>query len=82
MRHAFQQYHDIHQILAQSDCGYLGALTQRIGQFDELQSLLEKAIVDAPPVLVRDGGVIALVTTANLMSGVHWPMAQRITSIA
>ncbi|CAG9411731.1 DNA mismatch repair protein MutS [Providencia alcalifaciens] len=59
MRHAFQQYQDIHQILAQSDCGYLNTLTQRVGRFDELQDLLEKAIVDAPPVLVRDGGVIA-----------------------
>ncbi|WP_368938887.1 DNA mismatch repair protein MutS, partial [Morganella morganii] len=27
--------------------------------FDELQALLERAVVEAPPVLVRDGGVIA-----------------------
>ncbi len=59
MRYAFQQYQDIHQILSQSSCSYLQDLQNRIGQFDELQDLLEKAIIDAPPVLVRDGGVIA-----------------------
>ncbi len=30
-----------------------------MGEFAELRELLERAIIDAPPVLVRDGGVIA-----------------------
>ncbi len=30
-----------------------------MGDFAELRDLLERAIIDAPPVLVRDGGVIA-----------------------
>jgi DNA mismatch repair protein MutS len=30
-----------------------------MGEFTELRELLERAIIDAPPVLVRDGGVIA-----------------------
>ncbi|EGY28184.1 Mismatch repair ATPase (MutS family) [Candidatus Regiella insecticola 5.15] len=34
-------------------------LLSHIGQFDELLDLLTRAIVDSPPVLVRDGGVIA-----------------------
>ena len=38
---------------------YIKELQQRISQFDELRELLENAIVETPPVLVRDGGVIA-----------------------
>ncbi len=34
-------------------------LSQQIGEFPKLQKLLESAIVDIPPVLIRDGGVIA-----------------------
>ncbi|CDG22412.1 DNA mismatch repair protein mutS [Xenorhabdus poinarii G6] len=59
MRHAFQQLPDIHQIMTSSDSPYIQMLQQRVGHFDELQALLEKAIVETPPVLVRDGGVIA-----------------------
>ncbi|WP_340618776.1 DNA mismatch repair protein MutS [Xenorhabdus entomophaga] len=59
MRHAFQQLPDIHQIMASSDFPYIQALQQRVGHFDELQTLLENAVVETPPVLVRDGGVIA-----------------------
>ncbi|WP_445375596.1 DNA mismatch repair protein MutS [Photorhabdus tasmaniensis] len=59
MRHAFQQLPDIHQIMDSSDSPYIKQLQKNIGQFDELQELLENAIVETPPVLVRDGGVIA-----------------------
>ncbi|OWO80991.1 DNA mismatch repair protein MutS [Photorhabdus luminescens] len=59
MRHAFQQLPDIHQIMDSSDSSYIKQLQKNIGRFDELQELLEKAIVETPPVLVRDGGVIA-----------------------
>lgn len=59
MRHAFQQYQEIHHILEQTDMPYIKELKQRINQFDQLCELLEKAIVETPPVLVRDGGVIA-----------------------
>ncbi|OCQ54670.1 DNA mismatch repair protein MutS [Photorhabdus australis subsp. thailandensis] len=59
MRHAFQQLPDIHQIMDSSDSLYIKQLQKNIGRFDELQELLEKAIVETPPVLVRDGGVIA-----------------------
>ncbi|WP_434527046.1 DNA mismatch repair protein MutS [Photorhabdus asymbiotica] len=59
MRHAFQQLPDIHHIMDSSDSPYIKQLQKNIGRFDELQELLEKAIVEIPPVLVRDGGVIA-----------------------
>ena len=59
MRHAFSQYPDIQAQLSAVSDPYIQTLQQRIGQFDELQALLERAVVEAPPVLVRDGGVIA-----------------------
>ncbi|GKV93948.1 DNA mismatch repair protein MutS [Pectobacterium aroidearum] len=59
MRHAFQQFPDIREQLAPLDIDSVRRLVSLIGQFDELRDLLERAVVEAPPVLVRDGGVIA-----------------------
>ncbi|WP_323658642.1 DNA mismatch repair protein MutS [Pectobacterium versatile] len=59
MRHAFQQFPDIREQLAPLDTDSVHRLVSLIGQFDELRDLLERAVVEAPPVLVRDGGVIA-----------------------
>lgn len=59
MRHAFQQFADIHAILDKIEFPYLKNLQSRISSFASLQTLLEEAIVDTPPVLIRDGGVIA-----------------------
>nr|WP_174705726.1 DNA mismatch repair protein MutS [Mixta gaviniae] len=59
MRHAFQQLPELNAQLEGIDAGHLPALRQQMGQFDELRELLERAIIEAPPVLVRDGGVIA-----------------------
>lgn len=59
MRHAFQQLPELDALLADSPVSHLQRLRQQMGQFDELRDLLERAIIDAPPVLVRDGGVIA-----------------------
>ncbi|WP_225181382.1 DNA mismatch repair protein MutS [Pectobacterium aroidearum] len=59
MRHAFQQFPDIREQLAQLEIDSVRRLVSLIGQFDELRDLLERAVVEAPPVLVRDGGVIA-----------------------
>ena len=66
MRHAFQHYNDIHAVIDGLESPYLQDIKKRIGLFDELQSLLEKAVVEAPPVLVRDGGVIATGYNAEL----------------
>lgn len=59
MRHAFQQLPEIHRLLQPVNVLHVQNLLSQVGQFDELQDLLERAIVEAPPVLVRDGGVIA-----------------------
>ncbi|CAK9885837.1 MAG: DNA mismatch repair protein MutS [Candidatus Erwinia impunctatus] len=59
MRNAFQQFPLLHQLLADCDTQHVIQLREHIGLFDDLRILLESAVVEAPPVLVRDGGVIA-----------------------
>ena len=49
----------IHQLSATSDDESLIALLQRIGQHPEVLALLQQAVIENPPVLIRDGGVIA-----------------------
>lgn len=38
---------------------FFAAVLSQIGNFDELCALLQRAIIDTPPLLIRDGGVIA-----------------------
>ncbi|MEX5412089.1 DNA mismatch repair protein MutS [Atlantibacter hermannii] len=59
MRHAFQQLPLLNELLGDIDSEYVQTLRQNMGEFSELRSLLERAIIDSPPVLIRDGGVIA-----------------------
>ncbi|TKI08849.1 DNA mismatch repair protein MutS [Martelella alba] len=59
MRHAFQQLPAIHALLAGKTADHLDQLAREMGDFSELRQLLERAIVETPPILVRDGGVIA-----------------------
>ncbi len=59
MRHAFQQLPDIRALLQDVDTPHVQQLLSQVGQFDELRELLERAVIESPPVLVRDGGVIA-----------------------
>ncbi|EOL8971154.1 DNA mismatch repair protein MutS [Cronobacter dublinensis] len=59
MRHAFQQLPTLSTLLADIDAEYVQTLRGQMGDFAELRDLLERAIIEAPPVLVRDGGVIA-----------------------
>ncbi|MCF6254704.1 MAG: DNA mismatch repair protein MutS [Gammaproteobacteria bacterium] len=46
-------------IFAGKDCTLLEALDARIGDYPEQHALLSAAIIDVPPMLIRDGGVIA-----------------------
>jgi len=59
MRHAFQQLPQLDALLAEVDTPHLQTLRTQMGQFDELRDLLERAVIESPPVLIRDGGVIA-----------------------
>ena len=46
-------------LLASTNTGYINTLTRLMAPIPNIQELLEKALVDNPPVLIRDGGVIA-----------------------
>ena len=59
MRYAFQQLPELNQLLAEVQAPQLQQLRTQMGEFNELRELLERAIIESPPVLVRDGGVIA-----------------------
>lgn len=49
----------LQQVLATSDNFQLAQLSKQIGEQPEILKLLQQAIIDNPPVLIRDGGVIA-----------------------
>ena len=50
---------ELQQLLANIDNPHLSLLLADIGDHPTLLALLQQAIVDNPPVLIRDGGVIA-----------------------
>ena len=49
----------IQQVLAQTEADRLQQLSQQASEFSELVTLLERAVAENPPVVMRDGGVIA-----------------------
>lgn len=57
LRNAFQQLPELQRILHNNQT--LLELAQTIQTFPELQDLLERAVIENPPVVIRDGGVIA-----------------------
>jgi DNA mismatch repair protein MutS len=59
LRQALQLLPDIQLALAQMDSPRLNQLSQDISQFPGIACLLQKAIKENPPVVIRDGGVIA-----------------------
>lgn len=64
LRNAFQQLPELQTILKDSQT--LQELAQTIQTFPELQDLLERAVIENPPVVIRDGGVIASGYNAEL----------------
>ena len=59
LRNAFNEFPDLLAQLETFSNPLLSSLGKAIGTYPELQELLNKAIVDNPPVVIRDGGVIA-----------------------
>ncbi|SQA99787.1 DNA mismatch repair protein mutS [Cedecea neteri] len=59
MRYAFQQLPALRETLSDVSTDYVKTLREQMGEFAELRELLEHAVIESPPVLVRDGGVIA-----------------------
>ncbi|OQW91209.1 MAG: DNA mismatch repair protein MutS [Beggiatoa sp. IS2] len=50
---------ELQKQLVQIDHPHLAKLSQQIGYFPNLYALLQKAIIETPPLLIREGGVIA-----------------------
>jgi len=59
LRQALQQLPALQQALSPLQAQLLIQIRQQCQPIPELCSLLERAIIEAPPVLIRDGGVIA-----------------------
>ncbi|MDH5785633.1 MAG: DNA mismatch repair protein MutS, partial [Chromatiales bacterium] len=59
LREALRRLPALQQQLAGLDSPQLGEITARIATYPELHQLLTRAIIDEPPMLIRDGGVIA-----------------------
>ncbi|WP_408621550.1 DNA mismatch repair protein MutS [Celerinatantimonas sp. YJH-8] len=59
LRNTFTQLPLIQPILSEHQDPKLQALAQAMSEYPELLNLLERAIIENPPVLIRDGGVIA-----------------------
>ncbi len=66
LRTALQTLPDIKTLLALSERRPLKLLSGQIPTFDDLCVLLEQALMDNPPAIIRDGGVIATGYNAEL----------------
>ena len=59
LKNAFNALPDLQDALDRFDTGQVKSISETIGTYPELQALLNEAIIDNPPVVIRDGGVIA-----------------------
>lgn len=59
LRQALFQLPELHRLLADLNAPLIKTLATQISEFPELEALLQNAIVENPPVVIRDGGVIA-----------------------
>ena len=59
LRYALQQLPLLQSCLSPVSSGYIKTLAKLIQPIPVIQNLLEHAIIENPPVLIRDGGVIA-----------------------
>ncbi|URL06644.1 DNA mismatch repair protein MutS [Avibacterium sp. 21-595] len=59
LRTALSQIPAIQHYLNQQNCPQFTAFSQQIADFSPQLDLLERAIIENPPLLIRDGGVIA-----------------------
>ena len=59
LRYSLQQLPLLQSCIPAASSGYINTLAKLIQPIPDIQNLLEQAIVENPPVLIRDGGVIA-----------------------
>ncbi|MEJ2467224.1 MAG: DNA mismatch repair protein MutS [Candidatus Thiodiazotropha sp.] len=66
LRDALGALPELLPLLAQIDTSLIRALGEEIGEHPELHALLTRAIIPQPPMLIRDGGVLATGYDAQL----------------
>ncbi|WP_414830904.1 DNA mismatch repair protein MutS [Alteromonas sp. H39] len=66
LKNALNLLPDLQQQLSSFTTPLLQQLATDIGEYPQLQALLDNAIIDNPPVVIRDGGVIAPGFSAEL----------------
>ncbi|MGD8689358.1 MAG: DNA mismatch repair protein MutS, partial [Gammaproteobacteria bacterium] len=66
LRQALARLPDLLETLAPTGAPLLAAIAKRIGRHPGTLDLLQRAIIETPPVLIRDGGVIAAGYDAEL----------------
>lgn len=59
LRSALQALAPLHLLLNDASDARINSIISQSAELPELQSLLERAVIETPPVLIRDGGVIA-----------------------
>jgi len=59
LKHTFSMLPDLQQLLKETASPLIQTLAQSISEFPDLFALLERAVIENPPVVIRDGGVIA-----------------------
>lgn len=59
LKNALAQLPALQQSLSKHKCEHLKQLSQLISQHPKIHFLLDKSIIETPPLLIRDGGVIA-----------------------
>ncbi len=59
LRDALGRLPALHELLRSADSMLLKELLQRIATWPEIHTLLQRAIIEEPPQLIRDGGVVA-----------------------
>lgn len=58
LRDAFQALPDLQETLKPVNSHHIAKLATTIGEYPELADMLERAVIDNPPVVIREGGVI------------------------
>lgn len=66
LRDALARLPDLQQMLANEDAPLLRQLAQQTGTYPDIHALLVRAIIESPPPILRDGGVIAIGYDAEL----------------
>ena len=66
LKNALNLLPEMQQLLGTYSTSLIQQLADDIGEYPELQTLLNNAIIDNPPVVIRDGGVIAPGYSAEL----------------